>query len=110
FIHEIEILVTQCRQLCDEIDFEEISIIEQEIFSTTFDSLSNKIDELIFKFHELDTEERKNKKDNKEPFSDTNIYGSDIQYFRNLDSAIHEFSRFIDSKKVTLSNTPFLIV
>ncbi len=110
FVLQIESLITQFKQLYEKIDFEEIRNIDQESLSSALKSCSEIIDKLISQFYELDSEEKKAKKEKKEYVSDTNSYGWDIEHFRKLNSSIYDLIEFINGSTVGLSNNPFLIL
>lgn len=110
FILQIVSLITQFKQLYEEIDFEEPRNVDQKYLSSTLGSCNEKIDQLISKFYEIDSEEKKAKKEKKEYVSDANIYGWNIEHFRKLRGSIYEFTSFINSSTVSLSNNPFLII
>lgn len=109
-VEKIGSLITQFRQSCEQIDFVEISVIEQESLSVILESCKEIIDVLIHKFYELDSAGKKEKKDKKEYVSEANNFVWDIEHFRELNSSIYSFTKFLYSHTVSLSNNPFLIL
>ncbi len=109
-VEQIEALITQFRQLCDQIEFEEVSNIDRQALSSVLDTCWESISTLIQKLYELDSEEKKIKREKKEYVSDTNAYDWNIEYFRKLNHSINNFIKFLDSPTVCLSNNPFLVI
>lgn len=109
-VQKIESLINQFRQSFEQIDFEEISIIQHEELSAVLESCKEVIENLIYKFYELDSKKKAETKSKKEYVSDTNSYGWDIEYFRKLSGSIYDFTNFLHGSIVTLSNNPFLIL
>lgn len=109
-IQKIVSLVNQFRQLCEQIDFKEINIIQHEELSAVLESCKEIIETIIHKFYELDLKKKVEIKSKREYVSETNIYGWDIEYFRNLSGSIYDFINFLHGFTVSLSNNPFLIL
>lgn len=109
-VRKIETLINQFRQSCEQIDFEEISIIQHEDLSAVLESCKEVIENLIYKFYELDSKKKVETKSKKEYVSETNSFGWDIEYFRKLTSSIDEFTYFLHGSVVSLSNNPFFIL
>jgi len=107
---KIDTLINQFRKSCEQIDFEEISIIQHKELSAVLESCKEVIENLIYKFYELDSKNKAESKREKKYVSDTNSYGWDIDYFRKLSDSIYEFKNFLHDSIVTLSNSPFLIL
>lgn len=110
YVQKIDSLIIQFRQSCEQIDFEEISIIQHEPLSAILESCKEIIENLIHKFYELDSKKKTETKSKKEYVSDANRYGWDIEYFRKLSGSIYDFTNFLYGTIVGLSNNPFLII
>ncbi len=109
-VQKIDSFVNQFRQLCHQIDFEEITLIQHEELSAVLESCKEIIETLIHKFYELDSKKKEETKSKKEYVSEANSYGWDIEYFRKLSSSIYGFTKFLYGSIVGLSNNPFLIL
>ncbi|MBP6238444.1 MAG: ATP-binding protein [Saprospiraceae bacterium] len=109
-VQKIDSIVNQFRQLCQQIDFEEITIIQHEDLSAVLESCKEIIETLIHKFYELDSKKKEETKSKKEYVSEVNSYGWDIEYFRKLSSSIYGFTKFLYGSIVGLSSNPFLIL
>lgn len=107
---KINTLINEFRQSCERIDFEEIGMIQHEELSAVLESCKEVIENLIYKFYELDSKKKAETKSKKEYVSDTNSYGWDIEYFRKLSGSIYDFTNFLHGSVVCLSNNPFLIL
>lgn len=108
-IQKIDSLINEFKKSFDRIDFEEISVINQEELSIVLKSCAEVIDNLIHIFYELD-KKKKEKKGEKDYVGETNSYSWDIEYFRKFRNSIFEFIEFQDDLIVDLSNNPFLIL
>jgi len=109
-IDKINSMISTFRQQCDQIDFAEISIIDNIGLTSLLESVRKIIDDLIQKLYEIDTALKKEKKEKSKYESDTNKYGWDIEHFRKLNSSIYEFINFLNSTTVLLSNNPFMLL
>ncbi|MBK8685645.1 MAG: ATP-binding protein [Bacteroidetes bacterium] len=109
-VQKIDSFVNQFRQLCHQIDFEEITLIQHEELSAVLESCKEIIETLIHKFYELDSKKKEETKSKKEYVSEANSYSWDIEYFRKLSSSIYGFTKFLYGSIVSLSNNPFLIL
>lgn len=109
-VQKIVSSVNKFRQLCQQIDFEEITIIKHEELSVVLESCKEIVENLIHKFYELDSKKKEETKSKKEYVSEANSYGWDIEYFRKLSSSIYGFTKFLYGSIVGLSNNPFLIL
>ncbi|HET8964432.1 MAG TPA: hypothetical protein VFM99_11060, partial [Chitinophagales bacterium] len=102
--------ITTFRQQCEQIDYVEISTINNVGLSSLLEDVRKIIDDLILKLYEIDSTLKKEKKEKSKYESDTNKFGWDIEYFRKLNSSIYEFIEFLNSTTVLLSNNPFLLL
>lgn len=109
-VQKIDALINQFRQSCEQIDFDEIKIIQNEALSTLLESCKEIIENLIHKFYELDSKKKEESKSKKEYISEANSYGWEIEYFRKLSGSIYAFTKFLYGSVVGLSNNPFLIL
>lgn len=109
-VEKITGTITKFRQLCEQIDFIEISTIDQDGLTATLEEGRQIIDSLIHQFYELDSASKKEKKEKKKYISEANSYGWDIEYFRKLNSSIYEFINFLNGLTVSLSNNPFMVL
>jgi hypothetical protein len=109
-IDRIVSTITTFRQQCEQIDYIEISTINNVGLSSLLEDVRKIIDDLINKLYEIDSTLKKEKKEKSKYESDTNKFGWDIEYFRKLNSSIYEFIEFLNSTTVLLSNNPFLLL
>lgn len=109
-IDSIVSTITTFRQQCEQIDYVEISTINNVGLSSLLVDVRKIIDDLIHKLNEIDSTLKKEKKGKSKYESDTNKFGWDIEYFRKLNSSIYEFIEFLNSTTVLLSNNPFLLL
>jgi hypothetical protein len=109
-VQKIDSLINEFRQSCDKIDFEEISIIQHETFSSILESCKEVIENLIHKFYELDSKKKEETKSKKEYVSEANSFAWDIDYFRKFSNSIYDFTKFLSGSIVGLSNNPVLIL
>ena len=110
FVEKIVSTITKFKQQCDEIDFVEITLIDDVGLTSILEEARQNIDSLIHQFYELDSVSKKEKKAKNEYVSEGNSYGWDIEYFRKLNSSIYEFIDFLNSSTVLLSNNPFMLL
>ncbi len=110
YIDKINSIVTTFRQQCEQIDFAEISIIDNIGLISLLESVRKIINDLIQKLYEIDFALKKEKKEKSKYESDTNKFGWDIEHFRKLNSSIYEFINFLNSTTVLLSNNPFMLL
>ena len=109
-IKKINRSITEFKTLFENIDFSEIQIINQESFTSVLGEAEERIQDLIYKFYELDSAEKQASKEKKKYVSDTNTYGWDIENFRKLNGSIYSFTNFINSPTFNLSNNPILVL
>ncbi len=109
-IDRIVSTITIFRQQCEQIDYVEISTINNVRLSSLLEDVRKITDDLIHKLYEIDSTLKKEKKEKSKYESDTNKFGWDIEYFRKLNSSIYEFIEFLNSTTVLLSNNPFLLL
>ncbi len=109
-IQKIDSLINEFKKSLERIDFEEISIINQEELTKVLKTCAEVIDNLIDIFYELDSKKKKENNEKKNFSSETNSYGWDIDHFRKFRNSIFEFIEFQDDLIVDLSNDPFLIL
>lgn len=109
-VEKIISIVAKFRQQCEQIDFVEISVIDNVALTSLLEEVRQIIDSLIHQFYELDSASKKEKKEKSEYASEGNSYGWDIEYFRKLNSSIYEFIEFLSGSTVLLSNNPFMLL
>jgi len=103
-------IVTKFRQQCEQIDFVEITLIDNVGLTLLLEEVKQIIDSLIHLFYELDSASKKERKEKSEYANEGNTYGWDIEYFRKLNSSIYEFIEFLNGSNVLLSNNPFMLL
>ena len=109
-VEKIVSIVAKFRHLCEQIDFVEITLIDNSGLTSLLEEVRQIIDSLIHQFYELDSASKKEKKAKGEYASDANTYGWDIEYFRKLNSLIYEFIEFLNGSTALLSNNPFMLL
>ena len=106
-VDKIISIVAKFRLQCEQIDFVEISFIDNVGLTLLLEEVRQIIDSLIDQFYELDSASKKEKS---VYASEGNSYGWDIEYFRKLNSSIYEFIEFLNGSTVLLSNNPFMLL
>ena len=109
-LERINSTVTTFRQQCEQIDFVEISIIDNIGLTSLLEDVRKIIADLIQKLYEIDSALKKEKKEKSKYENDTNKFGWDIECFRKLNSSTYEFINFLNSTTVLLSNNPFMLL
>lgn len=109
-VEKIVSIVAKFQQQCEQIDFVEITLIDNVGLTSLLEEVRQIIDSLIHQFYELDSVSKKEKKAKSEYASEGNSYGWDIEYFRKLNSSIYEFIEYLNGSTVLLSNNPFMLL
>ncbi|MEG0915525.1 MAG: hypothetical protein RSF68_00780 [Myroides sp.] len=108
-IDKIASTISAFRQQCEQINYVEISTIDNAGLTSLLENVKENSDNLIQKLYEIDSALKKVKKE-KRYENDTNKFSWDIELFRKLNSSIYEFSEFLNGTTVRLSNNPFLLL
>lgn len=110
YVNKINSTITTFRQKCEQIDFVEISAIDNDELTSQLKDVRNTTNDLIHKLYEIDSALKKEKREKNKYESNTNRFGWDIELFRKLNSLIDEFIEFLNGTTVLLANNPFMLL